>query len=97
MNNNDARDFARTEMFEEGETLLRCEAPDPFVVALVELEGLAGQGSPGGYEIRVGRPDVILRNCRSTLPNIVVFGPWSSRNYQQAASRFNKLVDDQLA
>ncbi len=97
MNNNDARDFTRKEMLEEGETLLRCEAPDPFVVALVELEGLAGQGSPGGYEIRVGRPDVIFRNRRSTLPSIVVFGPWSGRKYHKAASRFNKLVDDQLA
>lgn len=83
-------EFARRELLRESETLLRCEAPDPFVVALVELER-------GGYEIRVGRPDVILRNRRSSIPNVVVFGPWSRRNYAKAARRFNELVDDQLA
>lgn len=85
-----ARDFARTEMLEGGETLERAETVGPFVVALVELAG-------GGYENRVAQPTVIRRNRRTNLPLVNTVETYGPSRYRAAARRFNSLVDEELA
>ncbi|MDP9475169.1 MAG: hypothetical protein M3R38_05660 [Actinomycetota bacterium] len=90
MNDGDARNFARQEMLEEGETLERAEAVGPFVAALVELAG-------GGYENRVAQPAVIRRNRRTRLPLVNTVETYGPSRYRDAARRLNSLVDDELA
>ncbi len=90
VNSNDAWDFARKEMLEEGENLKRAEPVGPFVVALVELGG-------GGYENRAAQPAVIHRNRNSRLPLVSAVETYGSSRYRAAARRFNSLVDEELA
>lgn len=90
MNNKHAREFARKEMLEEGEELLRVEPIGPFVVALVELSG-------GGYENRAAQPAVVLSNRASKLPSVVRISTHGRSHYQKASLRFNNLVDEELA
>ncbi len=90
MNSNDAWDFARKEMLEEGETLRRAEPAGPFVVALVELEG-------GGFENRAAQPSVVYRNRNSRLPAVARIATYGRSQYEVAARRFNRLVDEELA
>ncbi len=82
-------EFARSELLRESETLVRCEAPDPFVVALVELGG-------GGYQIRVAQPAVIERGRPTKAPLIATVDTYGRSKYDVAARRFNSLVDEEL-
>ena len=90
MNRRDAEDFARKEMLEEGETLERAEPAGPFVVALVEL-------TAGGYENRAAQPAVVYRNRASKLPAVARIATYGPSQYNEAAKRFNSLVDNELA
>lgn len=92
MNNKAAWEFARNEMLEESEALLRAEPVGPFVVALVELAG-------GGYENRAAQPAVVLRNRASKLPAVVRLSTHgrSQRSYRAASLRFNSIIDEELA
>lgn len=85
-----AWDFARRELSAEGETLHRAEQQGPFVAALIEL-------TDGGYTIRVGQPSVIERGRKTELPLVTNIGPWGPTGYSKAASRFNKLMDEDLS
>lgn len=90
MNRRDAKDFARKEMLEEGETLMRAEPVGPFVVALLEL-------TAGGYQNRAAQPDVVLRNKGSKVPDVTAISTHGRSAYTEAARRFNSLVDEELA
>jgi hypothetical protein len=84
-----AEDFARKQMLEQGEELLRAEPAGPFVVALVEL-------AKGGYENRAAQPAVVLRNRASRLPGVARIETYGPSRYRAAALRFNNLVDREL-
>lgn len=90
MNGKAVQEFARKEMREEGESLIRAEPVGPFVVALVELAG-------GGYQNRAAQPAVILGGTRSAVPPVTVVSTHGRTAYKSAATRFNSLVDDELA
>jgi hypothetical protein len=60
------------------------------VVALVELEA-------GGYENRAAQPSVVYRNRPSRLPAVARIATYGRSHYEEAAGRFNKLVDEELA
>lgn len=92
MNDKAAKEFARKEMLEEDEKLIRAEPVGPFVVALVELGG-------GGYENRAAQPAVVLSNRASKLPSVVRISTHgcSQRSYRAASLRFNSIVDEELA
>lgn len=90
MNERQAEDFAREQMLEEGEALLRAEPAGPFVVALVEL-------AAGGYQNRVAQPAVILRGKPTKVAAITNVDTYGPTKYTVAAKRFNSLVDDELA
>ena len=85
-----AEGFARGEMLNPGEALKRAEPAGPFVVALVELP-------EGGYQNRAAQPAVILRGRRSAVPPVTVVSTHGPAAYAEAASRFNSLVDEELA
>lgn len=90
MNRREVEDFARKEMMEVGETLRRAEPVGPFVVALVEL-------TAGGYQNRVAQPAVILGGRRSRVPALTIVSTHGRSAYNEAARRFNSLVDEELA
>lgn len=90
MNSKQAQEFARTEMLEKEETLIRAEAAGPFVVALVEL-------AAGGYQNRAAQPAVINANRKTNLPLVAAIETYGPSNYRAAAKRFNNLVDHELA
>lgn len=89
-----AKDFARREMLNPGETLKRAEPVGPFVVALVEL-------AAGGYQNRAAQPAVILRGRQggrpSRVPPVAIVSTHGRSAYPEAATRFNCLVDEELA
>lgn len=89
MKGRDAKDFALREMLNPGETLVRAEPADPFVVALVELEA-------GGYQNRVAQPAVIEQNRKTKVALIVTVETYGRTRYTAAARRFNSLVDKEL-
>ncbi|MEW6638385.1 MAG: hypothetical protein AB1425_16400, partial [Actinomycetota bacterium] len=89
VNRREAEVFARKEMLEEGEKLLRAEPAGPFVVALVEL-------AKGGYGNRAAQPAVVLRNRASRLPAVARIETYGPSRYRDAARRFNNLVDREL-
>ena len=90
MNKHQAEDFARKEMTEEGESMIRAEPTGPFVVALVELEA-------GGYQNRAAQPAVIHANRKTNLPLVARIETYGPSKYKAAATRFNNLVDHELA
>ncbi len=90
MPNNGAWDFARKEMLEQDETLMRAEEVGPFVVALVELP-------KGGYQNRAAQPAVVLRGRRSAVPAVTIVSTHGRSAYAEASRRFNSLVDEELA
>jgi hypothetical protein len=89
VNRREAEDFARNQILEEGEKLLRAEPTGPFVVVLVEL-------ATGGYENRAAQPAVVLRNRASRLPAVARIETYGPSRYHDAAQRFNRLVDQEL-
>jgi hypothetical protein len=89
MNRRHAAAFARRQMLEEGETLLRVEPAGPFVVALVEL-------AAGGYDNRAAQPAVVYGNRKSKLPPVARIETYGPARYRDAALRFNSLVDREL-
>lgn len=89
MNQCQAAAFARQQILEEGETLLRAESAGPFVVALVEL-------AAGGYDNRAAQPAVVYGNRESTLPPVARIETYGPSRYRDAALRFNSLVDREL-
>lgn len=89
MNRRGAVAFARRQMLEEGETVIRAEPAGPFVVALVEL-------SAGGYDNRAAQPAAVYGNRRSTLPPVARIETYGPSRYRDAALRFNSLVDTEL-
>lgn len=90
MKKSDLIAFAHEHMMREGEILPRDpEWVNPFAVALVELEA-------GGYEIRVSQPDVVAGRKISNLPDVNIIAVFGRDKYSKAATRFNRLVDDEL-
>jgi hypothetical protein len=89
MNRRDAEGFARREMLNHGEALLRAEPAGPFVVALVRLEA-------GGYQNRAAQPAVVEQNRRTNVPLVATIATYGRSQYRTAARRFNSLVDEEL-